>query len=79
MYPRRKAGYPGLFYNAAFLTAACFAVGDFFAFSMQFHPAIAVPLMVGKLITGLVSLAIAIAISQGDQMEAVPEAALPTD
>jgi ethanolamine transporter len=61
----------GCFYNVAFLTPACFACGDFLAFSMQFKPSIAMPLMIGKLITGFISLAIAIAI--GRRSKTLPE------
>lgn len=75
MLDSEKLDVRGCFYNVAFLTAACFAAGDFLAFSMQFHPPIAVPLMAGKLITGLASLGIAIAISRADQRKAVSEAA----
>ncbi len=48
--------------NVAFLTAACFAAGDFLAFSMQFAPQLAVPLMIGKLLTGIGSLCAALLI-----------------
>ncbi len=50
----------GCFYNVAFLTPACFAAGDFLAFSMQFYAPIAIPLMVGKLISGLLALLVAL-------------------
>jgi ethanolamine transporter len=72
MLDSEKLDVRGCFYNVAFLTAACFAAGDFLAFSMQFHPAIAMPLMAGKLITGFVSLGIAIMVSRGDSMALRP-------
>lgn len=72
MLDSEKLDVRGCFYNVAFLTAACFAAGDFLAFSMQFHPAIAMPLMAGKLITGFVSLGIAIVVSRGDSMALRP-------
>lgn len=50
----------GCMLNVAFLTPACFAAGDFLAFSMQFNPALAMPLLIGKLLTGLAGLFIAL-------------------
>lgn len=46
--------------TVAFSTGACFAVGDYLAFSMQFNPAIAIPLMTGKIITGVMGLIIGV-------------------
>ncbi|SDX31261.1 ethanolamine utilization protein EutH [Eubacterium barkeri] len=51
----------GCMLNVAFLTPACFAAGDFLAFSMQYYPPIAIPLMIGKLLTGLLGLTLAFA------------------
>lgn len=50
----------GVMLNTAFLTVASFALGDHLAFSLQFSPEIALPLMLGKLISGGVVLAMAV-------------------
>ena len=51
--------------NTAFFTSACFAVGDFLAFAMQFSPRTALPLMAGKLAAGGIALAAAAAWGPG--------------
>lgn len=50
----------GIMLNTAFLTIASFAVGDHLAFSLQFSPEIAIPLMTGKILCGGATLALAI-------------------
>ena len=64
----------GCMLNVAFLTAACFAAGDFLAFSMQFYAPIAIPLMIGKLITGFASLLIALVVYNLTSKDEVAEA-----
>lgn len=49
----------GCIINVAFMTSACFAVGDHLAFAMQFSPATAVALMVAKLLAGILGGALA--------------------
>lgn len=50
----------GIMLNTAFLTIASFALGDHLAFALQFSPEIAMPLVVGKIISGVATLALAI-------------------
>ena len=56
--------------NTAFLTSACFAVGDFLAFAMQFAPRTALPLMAGKLIAACIGLAAAAVWGTGEDRSA---------
>ena len=53
----------GCFLVTAFLTPACFAVGDHLAFAMQYSPSIALPLMLGKILTGLFAFLLAFCLS----------------
>ena len=74
-----KLDEKGCMLNVAFLTPACYAAGDFLAFSMQYHPPIAVPLMAGKLLTGLIGLGFALIMERMRVKNACPAAALPTE
>jgi ethanolamine transporter len=74
-----KLDQKGCFLNVAFLTPACFAAGDFLAFSMQFHRPIAIPLMIGKLITGLLGLGGALVFERIKNKQAVAGKAPVTD
>lgn len=46
----------GVTMNAAFAAVAAFAVGDHLAFAMQFAPEISIPLMAGKVLSGITVL-----------------------
>lgn len=46
----------GCMLSMAFLTSAGFAIGDHFAFALQFSPEIAMPLMIGKITAGFMGL-----------------------
>lgn len=55
-----KLSLRGITLNTAFLTLASFAIGDHLAFALQYAPQTAVPLMLGKLLSGLAALGIAV-------------------
>ncbi len=55
-----KLDLKGSLFVTAFLTPSCFAIGDYLAFTMQYAPSAAIPLMVGKILTGCIAIILAI-------------------
>ena len=49
----------GCMMNCAFLVSASFALGDHLAFTSQFSPELSIPLMVGKVVAGIVAACMA--------------------
>lgn len=54
----RELDSDGITVNVAYLMAAAYTVGDFLAFSMQFAPKLAFPMMFGRLVSGFLAIAI---------------------
>lgn len=50
----------GCMISVAFMTSACFAIGDHLAFAMAFTPEIAIQLMIGKIAAGLLGVVLAV-------------------
>jgi ethanolamine transporter len=48
----------GITVNVAYLMAAAYTIGDFLAFSMQFAPKLAFPMMFGRLVSGFLMIVI---------------------
>lgn len=48
----------GITVNVAYLMMSAYTVGDFLAFTMQFRPALAFPMMFGRLVSGILILLI---------------------
>lgn len=46
----------GITLNTAYAVVAAYSVGDFLAFTLQFSPAHALPLMAGRLLSGLLAV-----------------------
>lgn len=62
----------GTVLNSAFAVSASFALGSHLAFTMAFDESYAIPMIVGKLISGICAITLAAIIYKGDE-------ALPTD
>ena len=45
----------GITLNTAYAVVAAYSVGDFLAFTLQFSPAHALPMMAGRLLSGLLA------------------------
>ena len=54
----RELDSDGITVNVAYLMAAAYTVGDFLAFSMQFAPKLAFPMMFGRLVSGFLAIAV---------------------
>ena len=46
----------GITLNTAYAVVAAYSVGDFLAFTLQFSPAHALPMMAGRLLSGLLAV-----------------------
>lgn len=53
----------GILINTAYAVVAAYSVGDFLAFALQFSPAHAVPMMLGRLASGAAAILLCLAVS----------------
>jgi ethanolamine transporter len=56
----------GAVLNSAFAVSAAFALGSHLAFTMAYDPAYLAPMIVGKLISGVAAVALALLVTRGD-------------
>ena len=65
-----KLDKQGVVLNSAFAVSAAFVFGSHLAFTMAFDESYVLPMIVGKLISGICALVLASLIYKGDMQEA---------